>query len=215
MPVAEAAALPLRWRWDDSPELLRQVLEAAGVVAMPSESSYGLAADPRSAEAVAAIFRLKQRPADKPLLVVLSDTDQLADLGVRVPDSVRDQLAAVWPAALTAVLPIEEPLAASGGSSSLAVRVPAHRRLRQLLRQLGPLTSTSANRADEPPLCRPSELIDWMSAAGVRCPLAVVDDGELPGGPPSTLVAWEPRGWRLLRPGAVDWPAARLRQEQG
>ncbi len=206
MREGETRRSPLQWRWGDSPAPLQRILAQEGVLAVPSESSYGLAADPRSAASVAAIYQLKERPADKPLLVVLAGVEQLAGLGVRAPQPALDQLAAVWPAALTAVLPLEQALPASCGAASLAVRVPAHRRLRGLLRQLGPVTSTSANRAGEAPLCRSEEVHEWLAQRDVGRPTAVVDDGELPGGPPSTVVAWERQGWRLLRQGAVDWP---------
>nr|XP_061811849.1 threonylcarbamoyl-AMP synthase-like [Nerophis lumbriciformis] len=198
--------VPLSWRWGDPPAVLENVLGGDGVVAIPSESSYGLAADPSSAAAVAAVYRLKRRPADKPLLVVAASRDQLAGLGIRAPHQVLDQLAGVWPAALTAVLPIERPLPASCGSLSLAVRVPAHRRLRELLRALGPLTSTSANPAGAPPFCSTAEVTEWLAGEAGDLPTAVVDDGDLPGGSASTVVAWESSRWRLLRQGAVAWP---------
>ncbi len=206
--MPESQFSPVRWCWGDSPTLLRRVLVADGLLAIPSESSYGLAADPSSAAAVAAIYRLKRRPAQKPLLVVAADAAQLEGLGLRVPASVLDSLVALWPAALTAVLPLDQQLPASSLSSRLAVRVPAHRRLRELLRELGPLTSTSANAAGQAPICQPAELESWLAREGADRPTAIIDDGELPGGLPSTVVAWEPSGWRLLRRGAVELPAA-------
>jgi len=206
--VPEVQPNPARWCWGDSPSLLRRVLAADGLLAIPSESSYGLAVDPFSAAAVAAIYRLKRRATHQPLLVVVADVGQLAALGIRIPRSVLDSLVALWPAALTAVLPLDQEVPASSPATRLAVRVPAHRRLRELLRELGPLTSTSANAAGQAPICRPAELERWLAREVTDRPTAIVDDGELPGGLPSTVVAWQPSGWRLLRRGAVELPAA-------
>jgi len=168
---------------------------------IPTESSYGLAVDPRNATGVAAIYRLKGREAGKALPVVAADRQQVVALGVApgLPDLPDwDRLERVWPprgaGAVTVVLPIERPLPATAGEATVAVRVPGHEGLRRLLAGLGrPLTATSANRSGEPPVLdgdRAERLVAAASADGgpPAEDVVVIDGGTLPGGPPSTIV---------------------------
>jgi L-threonylcarbamoyladenylate synthase len=196
------AALP-RWSPELPVEPLRELLARGGILAIPTESSYGLAADPRSAAGVEAIYRVKERERGKALLVVAADLGQLAALGAELEAPLMATVAAVWPAPLTAILPLAAgpaPPAAAGGST-LAARVPAHAELRKLLTRLGfALTATSANRAGEEPITDPSRLDDLLAGEDA----VIWDAGTLPGGPPSTLVALHPDGFEILRQGAFD-----------
>ena len=190
------------WPWDGELNDLRRALADGRVLAVPTESSYGLAVDPRSATGVDAIYRIKERERGKPLPVVAASLTQAVELGVEPNEAVR--MAAVhWPAPLTVVAPLRSGLLvpAAAGGETLAVRVPAHERLRGLLRDLGhPLTATSANRSGEPPLCELSALEAILGASG-----ALVVGGETtPGGPPSTVVSWSSAGLRVLRRGRFD-----------
>jgi L-threonylcarbamoyladenylate synthase len=180
------------------------VLRDGGVIGIPTESSYALAADPADARGVEAIFRLKGRAADQPLPVVIAGVEQALALGVAADAPGLDLVAALWPAALSLVVPVSGPLPAAAGSASIALRVPDHPRLVALLRRLGPLTATSANRSGEAPL------LDAVATAELLAngPSRVVDDGILPGGPPSTLVRWDSAGFRVMRSGR--FPPERL-----
>jgi L-threonylcarbamoyladenylate synthase len=189
----------IRWRWGEPLDPLREVLAGGGVLAIPTESTYGLGALPDDRRGVAAVYSIKRRPAAKPLPVVIGEVEQLRRLGIDPESEPVRSVAKLWPAPLTAVLPVEGPLPAAAGGRSLAVRMPAHGRLCDLLRRLGdPLTATSANPSGEPP-CRDPEAAAALLAGHLS---GLVDDGVLPGGPPSTIVAWEGGGWRVLRPGA-------------
>lgn len=206
-PTTEPRRLP-RWRWGEPLERPRAVLAAGGILVIPTESSYGLAVDPRSRRGVEAIYEVKGRERGKPLPVVVADVEQAIALGVQPDLPQLRALASLWPAPLSAVLPLSRPLAAAAGGTTLAVRVPAHRRLRKLLRDLGfGLTATSANRSGAAPVVDPAEL-DALVPAGRAL---VIDDGVLPGGAPSTLIAWRDGGIEVLRPGA--FPVARLAGE--
>ncbi|MDX1503938.1 MAG: L-threonylcarbamoyladenylate synthase [Thermoanaerobaculia bacterium] len=192
---------PPVWRWGDPVEPLARLFARGGVAAIPTESSYGLAADPRSARGVAAVFAAKGRPAGKPLPVVAADLGQIRALGLVVDAEERAGWTALWPAPLTLLLPVTRPLPAAAGSGRCAVRVPAHRRLRGLLEALGhPLTATSANRSGEPPILEPARLTPLL----IRSDAMIVDDGTLPGGPPSTLARLDPEGLTIVRPGALS-----------
>lgn len=164
-----------------------EVLAAGGVLAIPTESSYGLGVDPRAARGVEAIYRLKGRERGKALPVVAADVAQLLALGV---DPAAEALAWAkprWPAALTVVLPLAEPIPASAGAATIAARIPEHEGLRRLLAELGhALTATSANPSGETPLTDPNEIRPWLAASGEK--FLVVDQGKTAGGAPSTLV---------------------------
>lgn len=183
------------WRPGDPVEPLRDLLRRGGVLAIPTESSYGLGADPRNRKGVETIYRIKGREPRKALPVVVADLGQLADLGIDPDLSILKPLSACWPGPLTVVLPIVgDNLPAAAGEPTLAVRIPGHEGLRSLLAELGHgLTATSANRSGEEPILDPAELAGLL--AGEEA--VVVDGGVLPGGPPSTLVA-------LAAPAAIE-----------
>ena len=198
--TSTAGSTLLHWRWEEAVAPLRHLLTQGGVLAIPSESSYGLAVLPGSPEGVDAIYRLKERERGNPLPVIGADSRQLASL-VDAAHPLFQIAARVWPAPLTIVVPSLRPLAATRGAT-LGVRVPAHPRLRALLAKIGsPLTATSANRAGEPPILDPTQLPLLLegTAAGI------VEDGVLGGGPPSTVVGWGDMGPRLLRAGAFPF----------
>lgn len=195
------------WHFGDPIAPLRDLLARGGIVAIPTESSYGLGVDPRNPVGVAAIYRVKAREAGKPLPVVVAGRDQLADLGVDPNLCIVERLFEHWPAPLTVVLAVADPLPASAGARSLAVRVPAHEGLRRLLAELGHgLTATSANRSGGEPIVDPADAGELLAAEDAM----VVDGGVLPGGPPSTLVAIEPEGLVVLRTGR--FPTERLKE---
>ncbi len=195
-----AAAVPV-WRFGDAVAPLRAAVERGAILAIPTESSYGLAVDPRHARGVEAIYALKHRAPRAALPVVAHSGSALAALGVDVTSPAARRFFALGPAPLTAVLPIARPLPASAGEASLAVRIPADARLRALLAELGPLTATSANLSGEPPIVDPAALQGLLAGEDAW----IVDGGTLPGGAPSTLIDLRQTP-RILRPGA--FPAA-------
>lgn len=200
------SAIP-RWRAGDDLAPLAAALARGGLLAIPTESSYGLAVDPRDAAGVEAIYRLKGRERGKPLPVVAADRDQILALGVAASEPALAWAEARWPAALSVLLPVAAPLPAAAGEPALAVRIPAHALLRELLAALGrPLTATSANPSGAEPYLEADGVADWLGAAGADA--VVVDGGRLPGGLPSTLVAWRAAGFEVLRRGRFEIAAA-------
>lgn len=180
-----------------------QALKAGRVLAIPTESSYGLAVDPRSGKGVDRVLAAKGRDGGaRPLLVVAAGRGQLAALGVEATPEVLDRLLSIWPAPLTAVLPLRTPLPASCGGATLAVRIPAEPRLRALLEGTGPLTATSLNRSGEPPVTDPDEAMRLFEGEVDL----LIDGGKTAGGPPSTLIDATIDPPRLLRAGAFAWP---------
>ena len=114
-------------------------------MAVPTETFYAFAGDPLEGAAVQRIFEIKGRTDEKPLPVLFARRADLGSLGVE--DSPKlDPYFWIWPAPLTVVFPIRAPIAASRGSSTIAVRLPASKKLRDLLSLIGPVTGTSINR---------------------------------------------------------------------
>jgi L-threonylcarbamoyladenylate synthase len=187
------------WRWGDPVEPLLACLGRGGLLAIPTESSYGLGADPGNSRGVAAVYRLKGRAADKPLPVVIADLHQLPGLGIAPDLPILRRISPGWPGPLSVLLPLSRPLPASAGGLTLAVRIPGHARLRGLLAALDlPLTATSANRSGGEPLVDPAGLADLLAGEDAM----VIDDGVLPGGPPSTLVEATEAGLEVVREGS-------------
>lgn len=187
----------------DAAEATVDVVRRAGVVLVPTETFYGLAADPASEASVEAVHRLKRRPPDRALPVLCADHDQVASL-VDLPDRFRVRLGRIWPGPLTAVLRLRRPLAACP-DGTVAVRIPAHGLLRAVLYRTGPLTGTSANRHGEPPRSTATEAAASLDGT----PDLVLDGGPTAGGLASTVVDLTGPEPRVLRHGPVEWePAA-------
>ncbi len=180
------------------------MLRSGGLVAVPTETVYGLAARADSDAAVAAIYRAKGRPDFNPLIVHVAGVEQARGLA---HFNARARLLAerFWPGALTLVLPrrADAPLAAAvtAGLSTVALRCPAHPAMRALIEATGlPLAAPSANR---------SGWVSPTSAAHVAASLGgkpdlILDGGQCIAGIESTIVALrEDGGWRILRPGPI------------
>lgn len=177
---------------------------AGGIVAVPTDTLYGLAADPFSAEAVERVFAAKGRTADRALPLIAADIDQIEDqLGLLPPDG-RRLAAAYWPGPLTLLMPrpATMPENVTGGLAHVGVRVPAHAVARGLCRACGrPLTATSANRSGAPASADPDDVVRALGE-GVEL---LLDAGPTPGGMPSTIVNVSGPQVRLVRAGAISW----------
>lgn len=179
-----------------------EVLRTGGLLALPTETVYGLAADALNGAAVARIFEAKGRPTFNPLIVHVLSLKAATDL-VEINDTARALAAAFWPGPMTLVLPSKGRVAdlVSGGLSTLAVRVPAHPLARAVLEAFGgPIAAPSAN---------PSGQISPTMAAHVVAGLggavdAVLDGGACGVGLESTILAPLANGTRLLREGGVS-----------
>ncbi|MBX3234708.1 MAG: threonylcarbamoyl-AMP synthase [Nitrospiraceae bacterium] len=199
--------------WESAVVPVRRVLERHGALALPTETYYGLAVSPTDEWALRRLQEIKGRPADKPILVLIGHQDQLASLVASVPPAAKLLMDRFWPGPLTIIFPAAPALSSllTAGSGTIGVRLPPVAHLQALLREVGPLTGTSANRSAEPPLDRPED-VERLLGQDLD---VILDGGRTPGGPASTLV--DTCGpLRVLRPGVVD--ANRLRAalaEQG
>jgi L-threonylcarbamoyladenylate synthase len=179
------------------------VLRRGGIVALPTETFYGLAVDPENQAAVRSLYRIKQRTGDKPLPILVRDRDQVGGLARPPLPATLEALAdAFWPGPLTVILAVREGFApeALAGGSRIAVRVTSHPVARAVIEQVGgPITGTSANRSGRPP-CRGAEAVRRDLGDGVDL---ILDGGESLAGHPSTLLDLTRRPHPILRPGAV------------
>jgi L-threonylcarbamoyladenylate synthase len=187
-----------------SPEIegAAAALRAGGLVILPTETVYGLAADAGDARAVAAVYAAKGRPAFNPLIAHVSDL-AMARRIARFDDRAERLAAAFWPGPLTLVLPIADAAAvcdlARAGLDTVAVRAPAHPLAHALLEAFGgPLVAPSANRSGRP---SPTTFADAVEETGAAVAVAL-DGGPCQIGLESTVVALLDEA-RLLRPGSV------------
>jgi len=175
-----------------------------GIVAVPTETVYGLAARADCEAAVAAIYRAKGRPDFNPLIVHVSDVAAAMQLAV-LDERALSLAEAFWPGALTLVVPrrADAPLAAavSAGLPTIALRCPAHPVMQSLLLACRlPLAAPSANRSGA---VSPTSAAHVATSLGARVPL-ILDGGSCADGIESTIVALRPEGgWALLRPGPI------------
>jgi len=182
-------------------------LASGGVLAIPTETFYGLAVDPRDAAAVAALRRLKGRPPGEGLPLVAADPLQVERCapGWDADRRVRALAARFWPGPLSLVLAVAGDLArgVAAADGTVAVRITAHPVARDLCRTFGgAIVATSANRRGEPPAVEAEAV---AAAFGDEPRIAVLDAGPVTGGRPSTLVRIAPSGDVLvLREGAVE-----------
>ncbi len=178
-----------------------EVLRAGGVVAIPTETVYGLAACALDAGAVGKIFEAKGRPADNPLIVHVADATQAREVVRDWPDAARALADRFWPGPLTLVLPRrpEVPDIVTAGLETVAVRAPAHPVARALIRAVGPLAAPSANASNR---VSPTTAAHVVASLGRRIPL-VLDGGATEVGIESTVLSLAQDPPVLLRPGGV------------
>lgn len=180
------------------------VLQAGGLVALPTETVYGLAARADSDAAVASIYRAKGRPDFNPLIVHVAEVAQAERLAA-LDERAHRLSAAFWPGALTMVLPrrVDAGLApaVTAGLETVALRCPAHRAMRAVLAAAGlPLAAPSANRSGG---VSPTSAAHVATSLGDKVDL-ILDGGACEAGIESTIVALRAGGgWQILRPGPI------------
>ncbi len=192
----------------DTLALALSFLRGGHVIAVPTDTVYGVAADGLNPDAVARLFVVKERPQERAIPLLLADIDDVWHVIRSFPPGAHRLAQAFWPGPLTLVLPAREGLPAGvlGDRNTVGVRIPDHAWLRDLIRRLGhPLAATSANISGRPPALSAHEVLAQL---GGRIPL-IVDDGPAPGGVPSTVVDCTGPELRILRPGPLDEAALR------
>jgi L-threonylcarbamoyladenylate synthase len=181
--------------------LAAKVIRSGGLVGLPTETVYGLAADAENDTAVAQVFKAKGRPADHPLIVHVADAKAVAHFAADVPQFARQLMAAFWPGPLTLILARRAGVAsaAAGGQNSIGLRCPSHPVAQALLRSInGGLAAPSANQFGR---VSPTTALHVQAEFGAD--LMILDGGACTVGIESTIIDCTRGAPVLLRPGAI------------
>ena len=182
------------------------VLQAGGLVAFPTDTVYGLAADPFNPAAIERLYAAKERDMSKAIAVLVGTVEQLKQITPGFSKQAEALAARFWPGALTLVVSRRAELPAQlSALPTIGVRMPDHHFDLNLLRASGPLATTSANRSGAD---NPLTADDVLDQLGGRIEL-VLDGGRCPGGVPSTVVDCTIQDVRILREGAISVEAIR------
>ncbi len=174
-----------------------EALRAGELVVLPTDTVYGLAAHPDFPAAIARVYAVKERPAEKALPLLVTGAAQAATV-VRVSPLAERLMARFWPGGLTLVLPT------LAGDGTLAVRMPDHPVPLALIAALGaPLATTSANRSGQPSCTTAADVLAQLPAGYA----VLVDAGPSPGGQDSTVLDLTSDPARVLRAGAITTEA--------
>lgn len=189
---------------DECLAMAGKILSDGGLVAIPTETVYGLAANALDDEACKKIYLAKGRPSDNPLIVHISELSQWKPLVKEIPENAIKLAKAYWPGPLTIILKRSDlvPKTTSGGLDTVAVRMPENKIARKIIEKAGvPLAAPSANTSGKPsPTCAKYVYEDMYGKID-----AIVDGGECDVGVESTVITLATQPPKILRPGAVTY----------
>jgi L-threonylcarbamoyladenylate synthase len=172
------------------------------VVGVPTDTFYGLGADPFNLAAVEEIYRVKGRPENRALPILVSSIEQAATLSRDLPDNFLKLAQKLWPGALTIVVQASNrlPLKVTANKGRVALRWPNSRVACAIIEQVGsPITGTSANISGYPSCSNAQELVQQL---GERLPL-ILDSGDTGARVSSTIVNLDGEDWKIVRPGQI------------
>ena len=184
-----------------------ETLRAGGIVALPTDTVYGIAVALETPGGIERLFRAKDRPPDRGIMLLLDDAAQAAAIGVMGPAAAA-LAAAFWPGGLTVVVPqrpdVPLPAVLTGGAATIGLRVPDHAAPRALAAAAGPLPTTSANVSGLPEARDATEILAQLGEAVDL----ILDGGPAHGGLASTVVDCSGARPVILREGAI--PTSRV-----
>lgn len=185
---------------DQLSKQVTSVLQRGGLVAIPTETYYGLGVNPFNQAAVNRLRAVKGRGDGQPILVLVGSLQEVSSFVEEIPPAASILMEAFWPGALTIVLPARTtlPTAVTAATGRVGIRLSSCQPLRDVLTLVGPLTGTSANRTGAPPAQTAREVQDTL---GKDVDL-ILDAGPTPGGMPSTVVEANDR-LHIIREGAI------------
>lgn len=177
-----------------------ELIKNGDVVAFPTETVYGLGADAWNPTAISKVFKIKGRPADNPLIVHVSDKEQVSQFASEISSRAELLMDQFWPGPLTLVFPKKPNVldAITAGLDSVAVRMPDHKVALEFIRQTGPLVAPSANTSGMP---SPTKADHVRTDFGINFP--VVEGGATSIGLESTVLDLRPPTPTILRPGKI------------
>lgn len=187
---------------DERIKEVAEILKNGGIVAIPTETVYGLAGNALSEESAEKIFKAKGRPSDNPFIVHISELSEWDELVENIPEPARELAEKFWPGPLTIILPKSDkiPLTVSGGLPTVGVRMPSDKIARAIIKECGfPLAAPSANTSGKPSPTKASHVVDDLFGKID----AIVDGGESDVGVESTVISLAVSPPRLFRPGGI------------
>jgi L-threonylcarbamoyladenylate synthase len=182
-------------------EQAMKILKSGGLVAIPTDTVYGVGALAFDDHAVRSIYIAKDRPIEKAIPVLMADAEDMDIVGMNIPDVAYRLAARFFPGPLTCLIPKKPSLPESvSATETVGVRVPDHDVARAILRSAGPMAVTSANLSGQASPSTAEEVFDQLNG---RIPL-IIDGGTTPGGVPSTIVDCTTDELAILREGPIS-----------
>ncbi len=176
-------------------------LTDGNVVAVPTDTVYGLAASYNHIDAIEALYELKGRPTTSPFIILLADIEKLETYVHSIPSAAYPLIKEFWPGALTLIFEANQELILPklrAGNPTVGIRIPHHETLRALIRKTGPLAVTSANKSGQPSAIKTSDIVDYF---GEEFP--ILSSSELPQGTESTIIGFKENGLQIFREGLI------------
>lgn len=198
----ETQIIDIKTEYEQALSLSSKLIHDGKVVAIPTETVYGLAANAFDENAVKSIYAAKGRPSDNPLIVHISRFDELAPLVSEIPEKVKIMAEHFWPGPLTMIMKKSDKISntVSGGLDTVAVRMPENEYARAIIERAGvPVAAPSANLSGSP---SPTNAKYVFSDMNSRIPL-IIDGGPCKIGVESTVISFAEEPPVLLRPGGV------------
>lgn len=178
-----------------------QLLRSGEVIAIPTDTVYGLAADMHNPDAVDKIFTIKKRPNDRPLIILVHDIDQIIPFVESFPPHFYELATHFWPGALTLVIPIKSNTihpTIRAGLATAGFRIPAHPVTLKLLQSVGPVVAPSANISNQPTSITPTQIEQYFGSD-----FPILKSEKSPQGIESTILCFDKNEWKITRQGAI------------
>lgn len=182
-------------------------LRSGGIGVLATDTIYGLVACALNKSAVERVYEVRKRRPDKPCIILIADIGDLEKFGIQINQLTNQPINKLWPGPVSIIMPCDNPELSylHRGTKTLAFRLPAHEKLRELLRETGPLIAPSAN----PEGMKPAALIE-QAKAYFDDQIDFYEDAGPLAGEPSTVVAIESGKVRILRQGSATIPTELL-----
>ena len=179
------------------------VVLSGGILAFPTDTSYGLGVNPYEDGAVSKVYKLKQRKSDKPLILLLSSPEQLEDLAQEISEDAKRLIEHFWPGPLTLIFPVSEELKGFliGDTGKVGVRIPGNLIARKLIDACRiPVTATSANKSGQPSAKSAQDILDYFGNSVNM----VLDGGPSTSEMESTVLDLTTTPFSLIREGRIS-----------
>lgn len=177
------------------------LIKEGEVVAFPTETVYGLGADAWNPSAIQKVFKVKGRPSDNPLIVHVSDLEQVLDFVVSIPNKAQQLIEAFWPGSLSIILPKKPEVldSVTAGLNTVAIRMPDHPIALDFISKTGPLVAPSANTSGNPSPTKASHVLQDFGSD-----FPVIDGESTQVGLESTVIDLSEGEPTILRPGSIS-----------